>query len=298
METLFWQHFLGGLTLGGIYALIAVGYTMVYGIARLINFAHGEIYMMGAYLAMTFAGVLGLPFGLAFVLTVACCAALGVLTDRVAYLPLRGAPRLAPLITAIGVSLVLQNLARIVWGAATRPFPQQAVPEIFGRTLVRLGGVDISVLQAFIVLVAWTLMLGLSWLVLYTDMGKAMRATREDPTMALLLGINPNRIIAWTFAVGSALGGTAGFLVGMYYNAIFPTMGYTAGVKAFAAAVLGGIGNIPGAVLGGMVLGMGEVLGSAYLSSAYSHGVAYAIMIGVIIFRPAGLLGALIPKRA
>lgn len=288
---MFLEQFINGLTVGGIYALIAVGYTMVYGGIGLINFAHGEIYMLGAFVAWTLITVFGLPLYLAFALTILICAALGVLIDIIAYRPLRAAPRLSALITAIGMSLFLQNLARIIWGARTKRFPDEAIPAYLYQTAISLGDLKLSYLKIAIFLVTITIMLSLYLIVQRTKVGTAMRAISQDKTAASLMGINANRVISFTFALGSGMGGCAGIIVGMYYNAIYPTMGYIAGVKAFAAAVLGGIGNVPGAMLGGLLLGVGETFGAAYISSGYSHGIAYAIMILVIIFRPSGLLG-------
>lgn len=288
---MFLQQLINGLTLGGIYALIAVGYTMVYGVIQLINFAHGEIYMFGAFLAYTFAGTLGMPFYAAILLSMLCCAVLGMLIDVVAYRPLRLAPRLAALITAIGMSLVLQNLARIIWGANNKPFPHGALPTYMQKTALRFSGVSITYLQLFIFAVTFSMMASLHLIITRTKFGKAMRACAQDRVAAHLMGIDIDRVVTYTFALGSAMGAVAGVLVGVYFNVIFPTMGYIAGVKAFAAAVLGGIGNVPGAMLGGIILGVGEAFGAAYLSSLYSHGIAYAIMILVIILRPHGLLG-------
>ena len=288
---MFLQQLINGLTLGGVYALIAVGYTMVYGVIQLINFAHGEIYMLGAFFAFTFAGRFGIPFYLALALSMICCAALGMLIDLVAYRPLRLAPRLAALITAIGMSLFLQNAARIIWGANNKPFPHDAVPAYLHETALRFAGVSLTFLQLFIFGVTFTMMLGLHLIITRTQYGKAMRACAQDRVAAHLMGIDVDRIVAYTFALGSAMGAVAGVLVGVYFNVIFPTMGYIAGVKAFAAAVLGGIGSVPGAMLGGVILGVAEAFGAAYVSSLYSHGIAYAIMILVIILRPHGLLG-------
>lgn len=314
---MFPQQLINGLTLGSVYALVAVGYTMVYGIIQLINFAHGEIYMIGAYLAFSAITFLHLPFPAAMALSMAGCALLGVAIDYVAYRPLRRAPRLAALITAIGMSLFLQNVAQAIWGANTRPYPFEAIPELFyspalsvarwgGATVLRAGDLpqevyarpdlvlvlQVSWLQVVILAVSILLMVGLHFIVQRTRVGTAMRACAQDQLMASLVGINVNRVIAFTFALGSALGAAAGVLVGVYYNAIFPTMGYRVGVVAFAAAVLGGIGNVVGAILGGLVLGLTEALGAAYISSEYRYAIAYAIMILVIVFKPSGLLGS------
>ena len=284
------QQILNGLTLGGIYALIAVGYTMVYGIIQLINFAHGEVYMLGAFLAFTALTTLHLPFPIAFVLCVACCSLIGVVVDRVAYRPPRRAPRLSALITAIGVSIFLQNLARIVWGARTKSFPDEVIPAAFKATFT-IGGVTVAALQLFILAVALALMLVLRWIVLRTRMGRAMRACAQDRVCAQLMGVDVDRVVSFTFALGSALGGVAGILIGVYYNAVYPMMGYRAGIKAFAAAVLGGIGSIPGAFAGAFILGTAEALGAAYVSSLYRDGIAYAIMILFILFKPTGIMG-------
>ena len=288
---MFIQQLVNGLTLGGVYALIAVGYTMVYGIIELINFAHGEIYMLGAFLAFTFVTMLNLPFPLAILLSVSCCALFGVILEFIAYRPLRKAPRLAALITAIGASLFLQNVALMIWGGRLKTYPKGTIPVIFKSALFYIDDVKVSLLQYDIITITIFLMFCLHILITQTKIGTAMRACAQDKTTAALMGINVNRVISFTFAVGSGLGAVAGIIVGVYYNAIFPMMGYTAGVKAFAAAVLGGIGNIPGAMFGGFVLGIAESYGAGYLSSGYRDGIAYAIMILVIIFRPSGILG-------
>ena len=289
--SLFGQQLVNGITLGSVYALIAVGYTMVYGVIQLINFAHGEIYMMGAFLSFTMVSSMGMNFWVAFPVTIVLCSILGMLLDVVAYRPLRQAPRLAALITAIGMSLFLQNLALIIWGSQIKAFPVATLPRIFSYPAVTMGEIVISWLQVFILVVAFGMMAALHTIIHYTRVGTAMRAIAQDKVTASLMGINVNRVISFTFAIGSAMGGVAGILVGMYYNAIWPTMGYIAGIKAFAAAVLGGIGSVPGAMLGGGILGMAEVMGAGYISSAYRDGIAYAVMILVIIFKPSGLMG-------
>jgi branched-chain amino acid transport system permease protein len=291
---LFLQQLINGLTIGGIYAMIAVGYTMIYGVIQLINFAHGEIYMLGAFFAFTFITFLHLPFFLAFILAMACCSACGMLLDIVAYRPLRTSPRLAALITAIGMSIFLQNLAMVIWGSRPKPFPHGAVPAYFEETAVSFGGVNLSWFHLFIFAVTLVMMLGLNLIIRKTRWGKAMRAVAQNKTMASLAGINVNRVISYTFALAGALGGAAGILVGAYYNSLYPTMGYIAGVKAFAAAVLGGIGSVPGAMLGGVVLGVAEAFGAGYLSSLYRDGISYAVMILVIVLIPAGLFGKVI----
>ncbi|MFO7987519.1 MAG: branched-chain amino acid ABC transporter permease [Desulfatiglandaceae bacterium] len=296
-SSLFLQQLVNGITLGGVYALIAVGYTMVYGVIQLINFAHGEIYMLGAFLAYTMVTVLGLPFFAAFALTLLICAVLGVLLDLIAYRPLRNAPRLAALITAIGMSIFLQNLALMIWGSQIKSYPVEALPPVFSRAALTFGDVSLSWLQVFILSVTVIFMIILHLVIHKTRIGTAMRAVSQDKTTSALMGIGVNRVISFTFAIGSAMGGMAGILVGLYYNAIFPTMGYIAGIKAFAAAVLGGIGSVPGAMLGGGVLGIAEVIGAGYISSEYRDGISYAVMIAVILFKPSGLIGRQIGEK-
>ena len=294
---MFEQQLVNGFTLGLIYALIAVGYTMVYGVIELINFAHGEIYMLGAFLTLSFLST-GMPLVLAVILAMLAVAAIGVLLDIVAYRPLREAPRLAALITAIGMSIFLQNLAMIIWGSRPLPFPRQALPAFFGEPAFSFSDVTISWMQVIIYVVALLLMVALNLIITKTRIGTAMRALAQNRTAAALMGINVNRVISFTFALGSGMGAVAGVMVSMYYNTMYPTMGYLAGVKAFAAAVLGGIGSVPGAMLGGVVLGIAETLGAGYISSPYRDGVAYAVRILVIIFRPSGFLGRSMVEKA
>ncbi len=290
-SSLFLQQLVNGITLGGVYALIAVGYTMVYGVIQLINFAHGEVYMLGAFLAYTLVAVLGMPFFPAFILTLLICAILGIILDFVAYRPLRKAPRLAALITAIGMSIFLQNMAMLIWGSQIKSYPRDILPAFFSESAITFGDVSLSWLQLFILAITLLSMIILHLTIHKTRIGMAMRAISQDKTASALMGIGVNRVISFTFAIGSAMGGMAGILVGLYYNAIFPTMGYVAGIKAFAAAVLGGIGSVPGAMLGGGVLGIAEVMGAGYISSEYRDGISYAVMIAVILFKPSGLIG-------
>jgi branched-chain amino acid transport system permease protein len=298
MTQLLLEQLINGLVLGGIYALIAVGYTMVYGIIQLINFAHGEIFMFGAYFAYLCVTTLSLPFWLALPISMLLCALMGMLIDRVAYRPLRNAPRLSALITAIGISLVLQNIARMLWSARLRRFPEETIPAFLKEPAILLpGGAELSYLDVFIMALAVALMIALNRLIYLTKIGKAMRACAQNKVAANLMGINVNHVIAVTFAIGSALGAVAGVMVGLR-EVIEPTMGYYKGVSAFAAAVLGGIGNITGAMLGGVLLGIAEVLGAGYISSEYRVTIAYVIMMLVIIFRPSGLLGKSMATRA
>jgi len=302
------QQILNGLILGSLYAMVALGYTMVYGILELINFAHGEIVMLGAMVAVTVLAVLaalGVPVPLALLAAlaaaVAVCVSTGVLVERVAYRPLRNAPRLAPLITAIGVSIVLQNLAMIIWGRQYLSFPPVLDIQIY-----EVAGATITNVQILIVAVAAVTMGGLMLLVRRTRLGRAMRATAQNREVAGLMGVDVNRVIAATFAVGSALAAVAGLLIAAYYGIAHYNMGFMLGLKAFSAAVLGGIGNIPGALLGGLLLGVIESLGAGYigdltggfLGSHYQDIFAFFILILVLVFRPSGLLGERVPDRA
>ena len=302
------QQLINGLILGSLYAMVALGYTMVYGILGLINFAHGEIVMLGAMVSVTVLGVLaaaGVPVALALPLALAAatalCVATGVLVERVAYRPLRNAPRLAPLITAIGVSIVLQNLAMIIWGRQYLSFPPVIEVQVYD-----VLGATVSNVQLLIVGVAALTMGGLLLLVNRTRLGRAMRATAQNPEVAGLMGVDVNRVIAATFAVGSALAAVAGLLIAAYYGIAHYNMGFLLGLKAFSAAVLGGIGNIPGALLGGLLLGVIESLGAGYigdltggfLGSHYQDIFAFFILILVLVFRPSGLLGERVADRA
>ena len=335
----FLQQLINGLVLGGIYALIAVGYTMVYGIIQLINFAHGEVFMLGAYFAFTLVAVFHLPFWVAVPISMLLCAGFGLLMDLLAYRPIRNAPRLSALITAIGVSIALQNIARIIWGAKPQPFPsflQQVTPleepniyfSFIGINFTEVaikfpGNVSLAYLDLSIILLAVILMVGLNRIVSLTKIGKAMRACAQNRIAANLMGIKTNQVIAITFAIGSALGAIAGVMVGVR-EYIEPTMGYYKGVAAFAAAVLGGIGNITGAMVGGLIMGLAEVFGAGYIdpiiefvakniglgeyyvagtiSNSYGSGyrvaISYIVMIIVILIRPTGLFGKSTGHRA
>lgn len=290
----FIQHLINGIALGSIYALIALGYTMVYGILQLINFAHSEVYMVGAfatYYGARWFGLLDHPgistFILLLVFAMVCCAMLGVLIERLAYRPLRNAPRLNALITAIGVSLFLQYTGQIVFGADPKVFPTL----IEDVTLASLDGVAIRSFDVAIFGVTLFFMIVLSYLIQATKIGKAMRAVSANRTVASLMGIDSNRVITFTFIVGSSLAAVGAVLVGMKYPKIDPLMGTLFGLKAFVAAVLGGIGNLPGAVVGGLIMGLCEEMVVGYISSTYRDAFAFGILILILFFRPAGLLG-------
>jgi len=279
-----------------VYALIALGYTMVYGILQLINFAHGEVYMLGAYLGIIVLGVLtalGLPLyslTLSLLITILVsmvfCAAYGAVIERVAYRPLRNAAKLAPLISAVGVSIILQNFVMLAQGKEYKNLPPMLPAE--GFTVL---GATISPVQMFILGASIAIMIALHLFVAKTRLGKAMRATSQDRMMAGLVGINVDRVIAVTFMLGSGLAAVAGIMVTLYYGVVHFFMGYLAGIKAFTAAVLGGIGSIPGAMLGGFMLGLIENFGASYISSVYKDAFAFLVLIITLIIRPSGLLG-------
>jgi len=283
----FLQQLINGISLGSIYALIALGYTMVYGIVQLINFAHGDVYMVGAYLGFFATAILGWPFLPALLLSMVVCAILGMVIEKLAYTPLRNAPRIAALITAIGVSLFLEYGMMLLVTPQVRTFPQ-VLPEVQYKLL---GNLVITNRQIIILVVTIALMLLLQYIVHKTKIGKAMRAVSHDKQAAQLMGINVNKTISATFAIGSALAAAAGVLVGIYYNAINPLMGIMPGLKAFVAAVLGGIGIIPGAMTGGFLLGIVEAMVSGYGKSLYRDPVAFVILIIILIVKPAGLFG-------
>ncbi len=282
------QHVVNGLTLGGIYAMVAVGFTMVYGVLKLLNFAHKQVLTWGAFLALQFL-LWGIPFYLAFLLSMVCAAAMGMAIEYVGYRPLREAPRLASLITAIGITLFLENIARLIWGATPRSFPREAVPAWFFEMVIT-DPVRVNGLQVFIWVTVIVLVVALWFIVTHTKMGKAMRAVSQDMPTAALMGINIDRVVSFTFALGSFLGAAAGILMGLMFI-VHPPMGFIPGIKAFAACVLGGIGSVWGAVLGGLVIGAAESLGTGYVHAGYRDAIAYAVMILIIVFRPAGLLG-------
>jgi branched-chain amino acid transport system permease protein len=290
----FLQQLVNGVTWGSVYALIALGYTMVYGILRLINFAHGDVYMLGAFLAYYLARWLqpaALPEGpLTLVVLLGSmvgCGAIGFLIERFAYRPVRRSSRLAALITAIGVSLLLENGGILLFGADPKFFPQVIATHQFALG----GGVTISNQQVIVIAVSVALMLGLRFIVLHTRVGKAMRAVSHSHMAASLMGISVDRIITFTFVLGSALAAAAGVLVALQNPKIDPLMGIMPGLKAFVAAVLGGIGNIPGAVIGGLVMGIAEVMVVGYLSPTWRDAIAFVLLIAILLFRPAGILG-------
>lgn len=290
---MFWEQLLNGLTLGSTYALIALGYTMVYGIVQLINFAHGEIYMFGAFAGLILVSFFGFNLIAAMLVAMLFCMLLGILVERIAYRPLRGkSSRLSALISAIGVSIFLSTLMAMMAGTNTHRYP-----EVIAHKTYHLGSLELSLMQILILLVSALLMFGLQFMVKKTRIGKAMRACSQDLDASYLMGINVNRVISFTFAVGSALAAAGGVMVGVYYNAVWPYMGMMAGLKAFAAAVMGGIGSIPGAMIGGLSLGIMEIMGVAYLSSSYKDAIAFGMLILVLLIRPQGLMGQKISKK-
>ena len=290
----FLELFVGGLTRGSIYALIALGYTMVYGIIELINFAHGEIYMIGAFTALIVASVLAMAgmsglsvLILASVIAVLYSACYGFTVEKIAYKPLRQAPRLSPLISAIGMSIFLQNYVLLAQTSDFLPFPSLLPDLDFLKPYIPFIGPT----ELIIVLVTAMIMVLLTLLIKFTKMGKAMRATAQDRDMAMLVGVNVNRVISSTFIIGSALAAIGGVLIASHIGRINFYIGFIAGIKAFAAAVLGGIGSIPGAVLGALILGWTESFATGYISSDYEDVFAFALLVLILIFRPAGLLG-------
>ena len=301
--TLFVQQLVNGLSLGGIYALIALGYTMVYGIIELINFAHGDVYTLGTFFSLailTLLGVTGIVTGpmLIVVVAVTVLGAMllsgltGVVIERLAYRRLRNAPKLAPLITAIGMSFILENIMQYWKGPSPIPFPQ-----VIPNPAFAIGAVTIEAKQVMVILLAIVLMIVLQTFVRHSRLGKAMRATAQDKDAAQLMGIDINTTIALTFLIGSALAGAAGFVSGVYYGSTWFLNGFAAGLKAFTAAVLGGIGNIAGAMLGGFLIGLIEALTTQFIGDQWSNVVVFSVLVLVLIFRPAGLLGESLPTK-
>ena len=291
----FFQQLINGLAVGGIYALIALGYTMVYGVMKLMNFAHGELFAMGAYLGLTLLTSLGLTdklgaFGGIFVLVVMVMllvALVGVMIERIAYRPLRESPRLSAIVSALGASIFLQNALMLVYGAKFKVYPGNLFPAI----PVDIFGVTVPLLKIVLLVTSLIMMTGLYVFVQKTRIGTAIRAAAIDQGAARLMGINVDRVIQIVFLIGPALGGAAGVMVGIYYGQINFTMGWVFGLKAFTAAIIGGIGNIPGAMLGGLLLGVVEAMGAAYVSNAWKDAIAFGVLILILLVRPMGILG-------
>ncbi|MBS7324733.1 MAG: branched-chain amino acid ABC transporter permease [Angelakisella sp.] len=284
--THFIQTLISGLSLGSIYALIALGYTMVYGIAKMLNFAHGDIIMIGAYAGIIAVGQMNLPPLAAVLISILICALLGVLIEFLAYKPLRQAPPLSVLITAIGVSYFLQNLALILFGSQQKAYPTLAVMSHY-----TIGGVTVDGISILTLLVTAVIMVVLTFFINKTRLGKAMRAVSEDKAAASLMGISVNGTITLTFAIGSALAAVASIFYGMSYVYIKPTTGAMPGIKAFTAAVFGGIGSVPGAMLGGILLGVIEQLSKTYISTLWSDAIVFGVLVLVLVVKPTGLLG-------
>ena len=284
----FLNYLVSGLSLGSVYAIIALGYTMVYGIAKMLNFAHGDVIMVGAYIAFCAMTYMGLPPFVAVLCAMLVCTVLGVMIEGLAYRPLREATKLAVLITAIGVSYLLQNTALLIWTANPKVFPSVfnvGAIRLFDGNLVITSEIILTIVANVVIMVALTMFTS------KTKMGKAMRAVSEDRGAAELMGINVNRTISVTFAIGSALAAIAGVLLCSSYPTLMPTTGSMPGIKAFTAAVFGGIGSIPGAMIGGLLLGIIEILGKAYISTELGDAIVFAVLIIVLLFKPAGLLG-------
>lgn len=291
--TVFLQYLANGLTMGSVYAIIALGYTMVYGIAKMLNFAHGDVIMIGAYISFVVTSYMGLPAIVSVPAAAAVCTALGILIEGLAYKPLRQAGPLAVLITAIGVSYFLQNAAQLIWGATPKNFTSIVsfqVPEA-------LRAYNVSAVGIVTVVACLVIMAGLMWFTGKTKMGKAMRACSEDKAAAQLMGINVNRTISMTFAIGSALAAIAGVLLCSYSPVLQPTTGSMPGIKAFTAAVFGGIGSIPGAFVGGILLGIIEAMAQAYISTSLANSIVFGVLIVVLLVKPAGLFGKYVPEK-
>ncbi len=288
------QQLINGLTLGSTYALTAVGYSMVFGILGLVNFSHGSVYTVGAFLTLIFFTALKFNFFVSFLLSIILTGLLGILIDRISLYPLRkrNAPKVTSLISTIGVSIFLQNLIMITWGSETKKFPL-----VINRGSINLFGANISTLQIMIFSMCIVLMVSLNIMIQKTRVGKAMRATAQNSKAAMLMGININAIIMITFFMGSSLASVAGTMVGMYYQTIDPYIGYMAGLKAFAAAVLGGIGVLPGAIVGGLSIGVIEAIAAGYLNAGYRDAIAFAVLVLMLIVKPSGLLGKQASKK-
>jgi branched-chain amino acid transport system permease protein len=297
----FIQQLTNGLAVGGIYALVALGYTMVYGVLKLINFAHGDLFTIGAYLGLTLLTSLGLfdklgpvaGVGVLVLLVMGLVAVIGVLLERVAYKPLRHSPRLSAVVSALGASIFFQNAVMLVYGARFQVYPHDILP----KTTVPFLGLEIPLIRVLLFAASLALMAGLYAFIHKTKIGTAIRAAAIDQGAARLMGINVDRVIMLVFCIGPALGGAAGLMVGLYYGQINFTMGWIYGLKAFTAAILGGIGNIPGAMLGGLLLGVIEALGAAYISIAWKDAIAFCVLILILIVRPTGILGERVAEK-
>ena len=289
----FLSYLISGVSLGSVYAIIALGYTMVYGIAKMLNFAHGDVIMVGGYISLLAMSSLGLPWWVGVLLAMLVCTVLGVIIEGLAYKPLRAAPSLAVLITAIGVSYFLQNAAQLIWGAS----PMSYTPIVSGSLQLFGEQLSISYVSLLTIVVCAVIMVGLTLFTSKSKMGKAMRACSEDKGAAQLMGINVNRTISLTFAIGSALAAIAGVLLCSFNTSLMPTTGSMPGIKAFTAAVFGGIGSIPGAFLGGILLGIIEALAKAYISTQLANSIVFAVLIIMLLVRPAGLLGRYVPEK-
>ena len=289
----FLSFLISGISLGSIYAIIALGYTMVYGIAKMLNFAHGDVIMVGGYISLLAMSSLGLPWWVGVLLAMVVCTVLGVVIEGLAYKPLRAAPSLAVLITAIGVSYFLQNAAQLLWGASPRSY----TPIVSGSLQIFGERLSISYVSLLTIVMCAVIMVALTLFTSKSKTGKAMRACSEDKGAAQLMGINVNRTISLTFAIGSALAAIAGVLLCSFNTSLMPTTGSMPGIKAFTAAVFGGIGSIPGAFLGGILLGIIEALAKAYISTQLANSIVFAVLIIMLLVRPAGLLGRYVPEK-
>ena len=289
----FLSYLISGISLGSVYAIIALGYTMVYGIAKMLNFAHGDVIMVGGYISLGAMTELGLPAPIAIILAMVVCTTLGVVIEGLAYKPLRAAPSLAVLITAIGVSYFLQNAALLIWGSNPRSYSSV----VSGTLRLFDGQLSVPYVSLLTMAACIAIMIGLTLFTGKTKMGKAMRACSEDKGAAQLMGINVNRTISLTFAIGSALAAIAGVLLCSFNSSLMPTTGSMPGIKAFTAAVFGGIGSIPGAFLGGLLLGTIESLAKAYISTQLANSIVFAVLIVVLLVRPAGLMGKYVPEK-